>query len=289
MTAARRDELGPDGLVLPDVGDWAETKYELVETYSQLFTRSMRGKWKSLAYVDLFAAAGWGRVRGTGRIVHGTAFRALRNPVPFDRHVFCEADPTRFDALRKRVRVEFPKADARFLQGDSNAMLDRVVAELPWGGRSGALLTFCVADPSKVADLRFSTIERLAFIEPSKPRHIDFLVLIPSYMDAHRELKYYLAQSNSAIADLVGNRDWRDDWADETERRPRLEFGAFVVDAFGRSMERLGYLWNIEDAIQIGSGQRKFYHLAFFSRHNLGRKFAREARKYATSQLGFQW
>jgi hypothetical protein len=63
----------------------------------------------------------------------------------------------------------------------------------------------------------------------------------------------------------------------------------FVVDAFGQSMQRLGYLWDIKDAIPISSGGRKLYHLAFFSRSEVGRKFAREARRYATGQRGFDW
>lgn len=289
MTARERDPVGPDGMVLPEVGDWAETKYSLVEIYSQLFTRSMRGKWKSLAYVDLFAAAGWGRVKDTERIVHGTAFCALRSATGFDRHVLCEADRPRFEALKARVRREYPNADVRFLHGDSNATVDRIIEELPWKGRTRSVLTFCVADPSKIADLRFATIARLASIDGNVSRPIDFLVLIPSFMDAHRERAYYVKLSSPALADFLGNPEWRDEWRRAVEKRPQLEFGVFVVEAFGSSMQKLGYLWDVKDAILIGSGQRKLYHLAFFSRHPVGQKFAQEARKYATKQLGFQW
>jgi three-Cys-motif partner protein len=289
LKAEESDPIGPDGLVLPEVGDWAETKYKLVEIYSQLFTTSMRDKWGSLAYVDLFASAGWGRVKGTQRIVPGTAFCALRSPMPFGRLVLCEMDPLRFKALKARVRREFPKANPSFVPGDSNAKVERIIDELPRKGRSRSVLTFCVVDPSKIADLRFATVQRLAFIDEHVQRPIDFLVLIPSFMDAHRERAYYLKPSSSALTDFLGNPDWREDWARETERRPQLEFGVFVVDAFGKSMQRLGYLWDLKDAILVSSGHTKLYHLAFFSRHPVGRKFAREARKYTTDQLGFQW
>jgi three-Cys-motif partner protein len=284
VKAEREDPIGADGLVLPEVGGWADTKYKLVEIYSQMFTTAMKGKWPALAYIDLFAAAGWGRVKGTQRIVAGTAVCVLRTPTEFDRYVLCEADPLRFAALEARVRRDFPRADVRFLEGDSNAIVDRVVAGLP-----ARALTFCTVDPSRIAHLRFSTIERLAMIDRRRQRPIDFLVLIPSYMDAHRELKYYVNPTSTALAEFLGDPDWRDDWEREAHgRRPR-EFGLFVVDAFGKAMQRLGYLWDIKDATLIKSGEKKFYHLAFFSRHQLGRKFAREARKYAGSQLGFRW
>lgn len=104
-------------------------------------------------------------------------------------------------------------------------------------------------------------------------------------MDARRERPYYLNASSSTLSEFLGNSDWRDDWA----RTKHRDFGVFVVDAFGRSMQKLGYLWEIKDAILVGDGRKELYHLAFFSRHALGRKFAREARKYATKQLGFQW
>jgi three-Cys-motif partner protein len=285
----KRDSIGPDGLVLPDVGEWAETKYRLVEIYAQLFTTAMKGKWKSLAYVDLFAAAGLGRVRGTNRIVPGTAVCALRTPTPFDRHVLVEMDSVRLDALKTRVQREFAKSDVRFLRGDSNEIVDLVIDELPGQGRTGSVLTFCVVDPNRIADLRFSTIERLASIDATSRRPIDFLVLIPSFMDARRERSYYLKPSNTALSAFLGNAGWRNEWARTTKGRKQADFGVFVVDAFGRSMQKLGYLWDIEDAIVVGDGKKELYHLAFFSRHTLGRKFAREARKYATRQLGFQW
>ncbi len=145
MRARRRDPIGPDGMALPEVGAWAETKYKLVEIYSQLFTTAMKRKWKSLAHIDLFAAAGWGRVKGTERIVPGTAFCALRSPAPFDLHILSEVDPLRFAALRARVRREFPKADVHFLAGDSNAIVDRIIEELPGRGRDPSRFSWNLA------------------------------------------------------------------------------------------------------------------------------------------------
>jgi len=59
-----------DGLETPEVGIWAQDKYNLVQTYCDIFTNSMKPpKWQFLAYIDLFAGAGFARIRETSEIV----------------------------------------------------------------------------------------------------------------------------------------------------------------------------------------------------------------------------
>ena len=57
MALDRLPHLDDDGLALPTVGAWAETKYRLVANICEMFATSMKGK-VSRVYVDLFAAAG---------------------------------------------------------------------------------------------------------------------------------------------------------------------------------------------------------------------------------------
>ena len=99
-------------------------------------------------------------------------------------------------------------------------------------GPARKVLSYCVLDPYKMGDLRFATLERLSSI------FVDFLVLIPSYMDAHRNEALYTSPTNTAVEDFLGNPNWRDDRASS-----RGEFGTFIVDQFGRSMQRLGFLY----------------------------------------------
>jgi three-Cys-motif partner protein len=280
------DVLRPDGLALPEVGDWAEMKYQLVEPFSQMVSTSMKGKWTRV-YIDLFAAAGWAQVKGSRRILRGTAVSALGVAPPFDRYVFCDIEPTLLEALKVRVSRDFPTAEARYVQGDCNETIDQVIAEMPGEGRSPSALSFCVVDPRNTGDLQFSTIERLAFVEPGVERRIDFLVLIPSFMDAHREQDYYLDPSSTRLAQFLGNPSWRDAWREEASRGHPRNFAIFLVDMFGQSMRRLGYRWDLENAILRANGQTNLYHLAFFSRNKLGDKFAREARKAASKQRPF--
>jgi three-Cys-motif partner protein len=271
--------LDDDGLYLPEVGAWGERKYGLIAAYAAMFSTAMKGKWSLRAYVDLFAGAGRARLKDSTAIVPTSAMLALTVPRPFDRYVFCDAEEDCIEALRRRVERHAPGRDARFLFGDCNGLVDRVAIEVP---RSKSL-TFCVVDPCRMAHLQFSTIKGLA-----RDRRIDFLVLIPSHMDAHRNLTPYLDPSNHTVAEFLGSPEWRRDWA-EFERRggKSREFGVFVVDQFGQSMKRLGFLYDgPSDTVPVRDKSLLLYHLAFFSRHALGQKFWREARRSSSYQLG---
>jgi len=58
-----------DGLFIQEIGLWGEYKYQLVKVYSHIFISSMRKKWGSLVYIDLFAGPGLSKIKGTNRIV----------------------------------------------------------------------------------------------------------------------------------------------------------------------------------------------------------------------------
>lgn len=78
-----------DGLEMPEVGAWAERKYELVHMYDELFATGMKNKWTRV-YVDLFAAAGKVKVRGTNRVLLGSPLLAINIPDRFDEYIFWE-------------------------------------------------------------------------------------------------------------------------------------------------------------------------------------------------------
>jgi hypothetical protein len=83
----------------------------------------------------------------------------------------------------------------------------------------------------------------------------------------------------------LGNSDWREKW--KKHPKTRDSFGFFIAQEFGNSMKKLGYLFeNCEDMILVRSSDKNLplYHLAFFSKHQLGLNLWREARKYAPKQ-----
>lgn len=270
--------LEDDGLTTPTVGDWLD-KYRLVKLYASVFTTSMREKWDSLVYIDLFAGAGRAKIRSTDRIVPTSPFLALELDHRFHRYVFCEAAAERLGALRRRVLRDHPEADARFIEGDVNQSVPQILAEMPQYDEGYGVLGFCFVDPYSLGNLRFETIASLA------DRYMDFLVLIPTGYDATRNEGFYLAPTNRTIDRFLGNAGWRADW--EAAKDRGLTFDRFMTDSFGESMTRLGYIYEGIDSTHLVKSTEKnlrLYRLALFSRHKLGAKFWGEVRKYATPQ-----
>jgi three-Cys-motif partner protein len=104
-----------DGLEMNEegVGSWTAEKYRQFQLYAHQFTQGMKGKWKSLMYLDLYAGSGQRRIPETNEIFLGSPLIALSLDVQFDQYVFCEKDKAKLAALRERVSrktySEFPK------------------------------------------------------------------------------------------------------------------------------------------------------------------------------------
>jgi three-Cys-motif partner protein len=144
------------------------------------------------------------------------------------------------------------------------------------------VLGFCFLDPFQMQNLHFSTIRSLS------QRFMDFLVLIPSSMDAHRNEQHYIRPGSTTLENFVGNPDWRVRWA--KEKAAGKLFENFVVEEFGRSMQTLGYIDpGIKEAIMIRSDDRnlRLYRLALYSKHKLGPKFWKETKRYSDPQRVF--
>ena len=110
--------VSDDGLVFPEIGPWAEEKYRLIALYDELFSKGMKDKWDVRVYIDLYAGAGFGKVKGTETRLMGSPLIALAVEYPFDRYIFCEQDPEKMTALQKRVERLAPSADVIFINGN---------------------------------------------------------------------------------------------------------------------------------------------------------------------------
>jgi len=268
----RLPTLEDDGLTAPEVGEWGEEKYQLVRCYADIFSSAMTGKnWTSLVYLDLFAGSGRAKLADSRRIVPSTALLVLEVPKPFSTYVFSELDSKKTEALRRRVSSHANR-DVHVVEGDTNEQVSKIVAFLPAGS-----LTFCFADPYRLENLRFETFREIA-----QHRRADFLVLIPSGMDANRNEANYVKPGNDVVAKFTGQHDWRD----RVTKRGGMSFGDFVADEFGRSMATLDYLYNglPSTKVIVNSKNVTLYRLAFFSRHPLGAKFWDDCRKYTNPQ-----
>ena len=272
--------LENDELITLEVGPWAEYKYRLVWNYTKMFTTSMKSKWDALVYIDLFAGSGRSKIKNTSKIVPGSPLLALNITDKFNKYIFCDKAAENIQALKERTNREYPNIDISFTEADVNANIEKILSEVPQHKKGFKVLSFCFADPYKIKNLHFRTIKELS------SRFIDFLILIPSYMDAHRNIAPYLNQTNSLIENFTGVKDWRIKW--KSAESKRIKFGSFISDIFGDSMKKLNYSYNgLSDMVQIRSHDNNLplYHLAFFSRSKLGVKFWEESKKYSNDQL----
>lgn len=264
---------------LPEVGPWAEKKYDLLRSYLTIFSTGMRKLWRTRIYVDLFTGAGRAVIEGTRRQVPTSALISLGVKHPFDRYVLCEQNRQRMKALRARAERVAGDLDVRFVLGDCNVQIARVLAELPPPGNRDTL-TACFVDPFGLSDLKFETLRRLA-----DGRRIDFLVLVPSHMDATRNEARLTRESEPLLDDFLGGRSWRSRWEAAARAPAPLSFGAFIVEEFGRSMQSLGYLrFDPRDAALVDARNVPLYHLALFSKNPRGADFWKKAKRSASKQ-----
>jgi three-Cys-motif partner protein len=276
--------LEDDQLPIAEVGSWSEQKYRLVGLFAALFLRAMREKWDALVYLDLFSGPGYARFKGTNYIVAASPLTVLELPEKFDQYIFCEEVKENADALDRRCSRDFPDACTKVIPENANNSVQEIIDSMPQPRRGYSVLGFCFLDPFKMRNLQFTTIEDLA------QRYMDFLVLIPSGMDANRNKRVYTSPGNQTVDSFVGNSSWRARWQEENAARKSFEI--FIVEEFGRSMNGLSYIdRGLESAAPIRSDDRNLllYRLALYSRHALGNKFWQETRKYTDPQIGFSY
>jgi len=114
-------------------GDWTEEKLGILEAYLDAYTTALKNKPFRLVYVDAFAGTGWVKLdSGSGhetdredreRLIAGSAERALRvTDRPFDRLVFVESDPERYEDLCG-LREHHPDRGIDPRQDDANSFL----------------------------------------------------------------------------------------------------------------------------------------------------------------------
>lgn len=277
--------ISDDGLTTPEAGAWGEAKYRLLAHYATMFTGGMQYIWDNCVYLDLFC--GPGRVRfKDGRMVETCAMLAAKAAPAFDGLYYADADQQCLATLRQRISQVQPSPKAHFFEGDANTIVSRVLEQFPRFSRNNTGLTFCLLDPFRMENLRFSTVEYIA-----RQLLVDFMVLIPSFMDANRNQRHYTERDGSVVDAFLGTDSWR---AEMAAKGPRTiggfrSFGTFLADQYGRRMRELGFLYDgMKDAETVTNTEHTdspLYHLMFFSRGKRGLDFWRKTRRNVNPQL----
>jgi three-Cys-motif partner protein len=271
-----------DGLFTPEVRSWSLEKYNLVGCYCDIFTSGMKNKWDQLIYIDLFAGAGYSKIKETGKVYKSSALIAMSVPNPFTKYILCEQDPERFEALKTRVERDFSHLNYELILGDSNQNIDPVLNSIPNFKRGNTLLPFCFVDPYSL-DLSFSTIAKLG------KNLMDFLILQALHMDANRNFEKYFKDENQKVANYLGNDQWRDD-LEKDECANRKDFVKFLADQYQIKMISLGYKPE-KHMHQIRSNEKNLplYYLAFYSKHERGEDYFTKVQKRVKQQLTLEF
>lgn len=277
------EDIPDDGLETPEVGSWAIEKYRIVGFYNRLFSTGMKDKWDTRVYIDLYAGAGHVKVKGTQRILRGSPLIALNVPYKFDKYIFCEKSPKKLAVLKKRVRDQFPDADVEFIPGDCNAKIPEILNKIPPHSKAKTVLSFCFIDPFNIG-IHFDSVRMLS------AKLMDFLIILPTGMDATRNQARYFSLRSNHIDRFLGKPDWRDLWA-AAERRGK-PFSHFLAELYSSQMnDVLGYIkvpLNKMREVKSDDKNLSLYHLAFFSKNPRGDQFWNIVLKASTDQLSFE-
>ena len=269
--------IADDGLICPEVGSWAEEKYRLLSLYDELFSTGMKYKWDQRVYIDLYAGAGYGRIKGSKKILKGSPLLSLGVTHPFDKYIFCEESPDLLAALMARVARIAPQTQVAYVPGDCDSKIADICKEIPKGSPSNKVLSLCVVDPFDFG-LKFETLKKLSGV------YIDFVVLLAIGMDANRNYDHYVDGNSSKIDEALGNTEWRERWKAAGRRS---DFRRFLAQEFSMSMQSLDYLEQPLDRMKLVKSTEKnlsLYYIALFSRNKTAYKFWDDVLKYGTDQ-----
>lgn len=276
-------DVADDGLYCPEVGKWAEEKHALVCFYAKLFATGMKDKWEERVYIDMYAGAGYAKIRDTNRTIAGSPIQALLLEHPFDKYIFCDKGQKELSALSVRVKRTAPSANVAFVCGDCNLRVDEILAEIPAHSPGHRVLSLCFVDPFDIG-IKFETLRKLS------NRYVDFLVLLALYMDANRNYDNYVKDEAVKIDEFLGSSTWRLRWKEEMVKG--ILFPQFLAEEFSRSMETLGYksqpFYKMK-SVRISEMNVQLYRLALFSRSGRAYEFWDQVLKYITPQKTFNF
>lgn len=274
----RTVDVTADNLICNDVGKWTEEKHRLVSYYASQFSAGMKHKWHQRIYIELYAGAGYSRIRDTDKTIAGSPIQALTLNEPFDKYIFCEQNPEKLAALRSRVKRHAPTADVVFIPEDCDGNIGKVLGAIPQHSSTNTVLSLCFVDPNDIG-IKFETLRALS------KKYVDFVVLLALYMDALRAEQHYLKNS-SKIDQLLGTISWLDRW--NVAKQKGAEFPRFLADEFAASMATLDYIPPpFYSMRKVFFYEKNFplYALGLFSRHPLAYTLWDDALKYTEDQL----
>jgi three-Cys-motif partner protein len=267
-----------DGLLVDEVGPWAEEKHERLRKYIDA-SRGARAAFVpprgtgGAAYIDLFSGPGRSNIRDTSRIIDGSPLVAYRSAYA-SRIRFSEIHLADFDEVKVGAavqRIANLGGAALPYTGPAERTVDEIVAAVNPHG-----LHFAFLDPYNLEALPFSVIERL-----SRLKRIDMLIHV-SLQDLQRNLSPHLEPGGALDVFMPG---WRE--SVDANRSFHALRAALLRYWLGK-IRRLGTSPAEGIELVVGSRNQRLYWLVFVSAHDLGQKLWQGIRDVrGQGSLGF--
>ncbi len=264
-----------DGLVTPEIGPWGLKKYKLMGSYCDIFTTGMRYNWKQLVYIDLFAGAGYAKLKNEDKFIKTSALVAAATPHKFTKYIICEQDEEKISALQHRFQRDYSNLNVDFVKGNSNENIDQIIQLVP---KENDALRFCFVDPFSL-NLEFETIRKIAAIG-----RVDFLILLALQMDGKRNFHNYVRDESTKIDKFLGNENWRLPFKNgEIHQR---DFMKYLSDCYDANMASLGYkvVPELKYEVRNDDANLPLYYLAFYSKNERGNDFYKKVDDYLDIQ-----
>ncbi len=250
-----------DGLIVDEVGPWAEEKHLRLKRYIDL-ARGARAKFipprgsGGASYIELFSGPGRSLIRDTSRYIDGSplvAYKAARtSKVRFSEIYLNDLDPEKADAVDRRIKA-IGGAATVFNKPAELAIDDVLNAVNPAG------LHFAFLDPYNLEYLSFDIIRKL-----SRLKSVDMLIHV-SVQDLQRNLDRYSVAGGPLDKFAPG---WRSHVDSNQAIAP---FRAALLDYWLSEIRKLGTM-PAKGELIVGSRNQRLYWLVFVSAHDLAQK-----------------
>jgi len=268
---------GSDGKIVRCVGSWSKDKLFYLQKYLEIFTTSMRPKWKSLCYIDVFAGPGKCKIRKSGKEILGSPLIALSTKYPFDKYIFIDDNSETTSALTARTKEACEVRGIDFNNvvietGDCNQLVATIKSIIPKKS-----LTVCFLDPTGL-QLKYESIRQLTEGIP-----IDLVINFPLGTALKRNIDLFHQKGSLIMNNFWGNEAWRKIYEELPQGASDRKFEGAFIKGFWERLSQLGYKpLEIDDVIGI----RHYYFLLFASKHPLGQKFGKEVAAKEPSGQG---
>jgi len=188
----------------------------------------------------------------------------------FAHYVFVDV-PEVLSSLRQRLSSHPKLAQVSLIEGDCNAVIDRVLKALPSNH-----LTLAFIDPTGL-QIQFSTIRRLVH-----NRKMDLLMTIQFGMGIRMNLPLYAKAEGTALTGFLGNTGWRED---VEAGGSQSQIARRILNRYMQRLRDLNYRTVQDREIDIRSDQGNLllYFMVLASRHLLGEQFWRKATQIGPS------